>query len=86
MAKWVRGYRVCPNLTLTPCPGILYSLIGPSRGLVGCKQSEEQAANWLIMARWTGHSLISGSGGGGVGGVRCLKEHLHVAVLVRTWW
>lgn len=69
MAKWVRGYRVCPNLTLTPCPGILYSLIGPSRGLVSCKQSEGQAATWLIMVRWTGHSLISGSGGGGgVGG------------------
>lgn len=81
MAKWVRGYRVCPNLTLTPCPGILYSLIGPSRGLVSCKQSEEQAATWLIMTRWTGHSLISGRGA-----VRRLKEHLHVAVLVRTWW
>lgn len=83
MAKWVRGYRVCPNLTLTPCPGILYSLIGPSRGLVSCKQNEEQAATWLIMTRWTGHSLISGRKGGvgWGGGVRCLKEHLHVAVL-----
>lgn len=50
---WVRGYRVCPDLMLTLCPGILYSLIAPTRGLVGCKQSEEQAATWLIIARWT---------------------------------
>lgn len=75
MAKWVRGYRVCPNLTLTPCPGILSSLIGPSRGLVRCKQTDQQAATWLIIARWMGHSLILGrererGGGGG----RCLKE------------
>lgn len=49
MAKWVRGYSVCPNLMLTPRPGILYSLIGPSRGLASCKQSEEQAATWLII-------------------------------------
>lgn len=47
--KWVRGYTVCPNLMLTPCLGILYSLIGPSRGLASCKQSEEQAATWLII-------------------------------------
>lgn len=48
MAKWVRGYSVCPNLMLTPCPRILYSLIGHSRGLASCKLSEEQFATWLI--------------------------------------
>lgn len=49
MAKRVRGYSVCPNLMLTLCPGILYSLIGPARGLASCKQSDEQAATWPII-------------------------------------
>lgn len=36
-AKWVKGWTGSPNLMLTPCPWILYLLIGPSRGLAGRK-------------------------------------------------
>lgn len=36
-AKWVKGWTGSPNLMLTPCPWILYLVIGPSRGLVGRK-------------------------------------------------